>query len=397
MHDRLQCALKYRRRGLQITLCPPNSKKPLGKGWNKKYNGREWPSHRWSEKKIAEAFKVLGELNVGVRLGPQSNIIDFECDGEEAEQSFNQLFEGVAVPKTPTFQSTRGKHRLFAWNRELERLGKAEVRYGALELRLGANDKGAHSLLPPSTTDGFTRRWLIPIDECKPAQVPDTVIQRLIASLGLQNNNHPTNTEGRIVNTETQAIAYVSKSLCNPSDPAIRDAVAQSLPSAKGHRHRRIFYFVRKLKAIPSLAGADHRSLRPIVQEWHQQALPRIGTKSFDETWADFGYAWHNAKYPAGDGPIMDIYRRALIQPLPSIAQSYETPTVKSLIALCRELQRSTGKKPFFLACRTAGELLGISYVYAAKWLRMLVDDGVLKLVTHKGPHSAAEYRYLSD
>ena len=55
------------------------------------------------------------------------------------------------------------------------------------------------------------------------------------------------------------------------------------------------------------------------------------------------------------------------------------------------------GDEPFYLDCRTAGRLLGIHYVLANKWLRLLVMDGVLSLVSRGIRNKASEYRYIAD
>jgi len=66
------------------------------------------------------------------------------------------------------------------------------------------------------------------------------------------------------------------------------------------------------------------------------------------------------------------------------------------LVALCWELQQQAGDGPFFLGCRDAGRLLGVSFQRGAKWLRRLVYDGVLVRISKgaKATGKASEYRY---
>ena len=276
-----------------------------------------------------------GELNVGCLWGPRSKLIDIEQDSDDDKAAFAELFHGVDAPVTPTFQSTRGPHRIFSWHPKLDNIGKATIHYKGLEVKIGANGKGSQSLLPPSTTNRFSRRWLIPLDDCPPAKLPDLVIDRLFSD---------SSSSRQIVYTETQAIACVSVSLCKHPSEAIGEAIAASLPTGTGHRHRRLFHFARLLKAIPSLASADVQSLRPIMQEWYRQALPKIGTRNFDESWTDFAHAWRNVRFPAGQEPIRMMYEQALLAPLPPIAERYETVEVKRLIVLCRALQQASAR-----------------------------------------------------
>ena len=86
-------------------------------------------------------------------------------------------------------------------------------------------------------------------------------------------------------------------------------------------------------------------------------ALPAIATKDFETTWDDFVVAWGNVRYPAGKGPLDEIYRAGLLN-MPAIAQEYKVQGVRNLVALCRELQQEAGEQPFFLACRPAAAVL---------------------------------------
>lgn len=91
------------------------------------------------------------------------------------------------------------------------------------------------------------------------------------------------------------------------------------------------------------------------------------------------------------------IYNQAISEPLPAIASNYGVPEIRRLIVLCRALQHNTGEKPFYLACRTAGSVLGISHVLANKWLNLLVLDEVLKCEFVGNQGKASRYRYQGD
>ena len=68
---------------------------------------------------------------------------------------------------------------------------------------------------------------------------------------------------------------------------------------------------------------------------------------------------------------------------------------LRLLVALCWELQAHAGDRPWPLACRAAHRLLGVSHTTAADWLFLLVQDGVLELVTagSQAGLKASEYR----
>jgi hypothetical protein len=181
----------------------------------------------------------------------------------------------------------------------------------------------------------------------------------------------------------------------------IQGIIGATLPKAQGQRNRSIFELCRRLKAVPALASADVATLRPIVAEWHTQALPAITTQAFIETWADFVLGWERVKYPAGQGKIDEAFQRAGAAPPPATAGKLypaDSP-ILLLAALCRELQRMTGNTNFFLDCRTAAGLLGVpSPTTAWRWLNVLCADGILK-AGEKGSlamHKASRFRYIA-
>jgi hypothetical protein len=98
MTERHDAARQYYRIGLPITLCPPGEKKPLGEGWDDKNPGRAWQRKRWDPKEIDRAFKVRGDLNVGILFGPSSGLIDIEEDSREDSRAFAVLVQRLSAP-----------------------------------------------------------------------------------------------------------------------------------------------------------------------------------------------------------------------------------------------------------------------------------------------------------
>ncbi|MBX3442853.1 MAG: hypothetical protein KF774_10635 [Planctomyces sp.] len=186
---------------------------------------------------------------------------------------------------------------------------------------------------------------------------------------------------------------------CEHCEDSVEVAILGCLPSGPGERRRKLFELARRLKAAREYASADASELRDIVLRWHQQALPAIQTKGWAETWSDFLDAWRNVRFAAGSGAIEAAFRRAVASVPPAIAGQYDSPPVRSLIAFARELQRIAGDgKAFFLDGRTAGRLIGCDQTWAARMLRMLVVDGVLRRVStgQRATGKASEYLYLA-
>jgi hypothetical protein len=181
MNDTHAEAHKLHRAKLPITLCPPGSKKPLGEGWDAKQDGLAWQKKRWTLKEIDQAFKLRGELNVGVLCGPRSGLMDIEYDSGDGEAGLLELFDGD-VPVAPTFHSRRSPHRIVRSDPDLNVIDKATIHYGPLEIKLGANGKAAHSPWPPSIANGVRREWLdgLIYFECDPPALSKGTRQRLL-------------------------------------------------------------------------------------------------------------------------------------------------------------------------------------------------------------------------
>ncbi len=87
---------------------------------------------------------------------------------------------------------------------------------------------------------------------------------------------------------------------------------------------------------------------------------------------------------------------------LPVEAADYEQKKLRLLVAFCREIQRAAPGVQFFLSCRTAGGLLGISHTKAAEWLRLLVADDILEekekggINKDTGEQRASRYLYIA-
>lgn len=382
MNELHEAALEYHRRKLPITLCI--GKRPLGK---------DWPNKRYTIKTINQQFRECPTLNVGVRLG---EFVDIEYDAAGGERALAELFEGN-VPVAPTWESKRGRHRLFRAHPDLVQIGKATINVGPLEIRLGANGKAAQSLLPPSVSDGFVRKWKLSLDECDPPALPEQVVKQLLSNFPGERVEMAEGKAGLTQTHSTACVSVYSVSLCKPSPLTVVEAIRRTLPSEVGHRRRQIFGFVRRLKGMPQYATADLSTLLPVVQQWHNAALPFIGTKDFDTTFSDFAEAWINAKFAIGEGPLKEVYLSALTKPLPKCAEHYQCDSLRRMVLLCRELQQRAGNEPFYLACRSAGDVLGVTHVVANKWLRLLAYERILEVITPGTRHRASEYRYCGD
>ena len=181
----------YLRLGWALT--PAKGKEAINVGWgNDRLTQGEAETH------------VANGGTLGIVMGPASGVIDVEGDDEDAETTIEKLFQGE-TPPTPSFQSSRGIHRLFKYDPVLEGIDKAKaksdrrgkVTVNGIEFRLGVNGKQIMSLAPPSTTDGFTRHWLSGLspDDVEPAPLPQAIIDRLLSGRKHERNGRATATD----------------------------------------------------------------------------------------------------------------------------------------------------------------------------------------------------------
>ena len=164
----LETALRYASYGWRVVPIKPGGKVPIaGKDWQKKATS--------DPEKIAAWWEATPNANVGIALGEDSGIIDFEGDGPEAEKTFLAIF-GHDPPVTCTYTSQRGKHRIFRYRGDLPGQGKNHFKVGDLEIRTGYGGKGAQSVFPPSVhAEGAQYTWIVSDEDCPPAEISDAV------------------------------------------------------------------------------------------------------------------------------------------------------------------------------------------------------------------------------
>jgi hypothetical protein len=179
------------------------------------------------------------------------------------------------------------------------------------------------------------------------------------------------------------------------------ELIQRTLPAGPGERHRQLFHFARLLRAIPAFTDSDPSLLEPYVRQWFDAVLPKIRTKNFETSRRDFNDGWNRIRYAAGACGLEAAINRALVATIPPEADHFRSPKLRLLVCLCRELQRQHGDRQFFLSCRDAARVVGLtgnkSHVTAWKWLRKLCHEGILKLLSSGSmlKRKANEYQYL--
>lgn len=186
----LRAALDYASRGWRIVPLYGTHKNGNCECSNARDPGHEGSAGKhprlseWETKATTDEEMILSwwsrwpTSNLGVVMGEVSGLIDFDCDSEEADQTYLRLFDGKP-PVVPTYQSRRGKHRLFKWRPDLPNPDKARFKIGSLDVLTGYGAKGQQSVFPPSHRGDLQYKWLISPDEAELGEITDDMVARL--------------------------------------------------------------------------------------------------------------------------------------------------------------------------------------------------------------------------
>jgi hypothetical protein len=157
--------------------CPTPGKHPSGgSGWQHRATDDEDEISHWFE-----CLEDHTRVNVGVRLGASSGIIDVEFDSPDAEAALKRF--GLDKIDTPAYSSGRGVHRIFAHEDWMPDSGVVKVE--GIEVRIGGGERASQSVIPPSWhKSGKQYQWLPgrSPDEVNPAKLPAEFRDAVLAS-----------------------------------------------------------------------------------------------------------------------------------------------------------------------------------------------------------------------
>lgn len=386
--------------------------------------GAKLPAVRWKRYQTARAdvrtlrrwFGDGAQHGIGVVFGAVSGDLAAR-DFDEREAYVRWATGNPDLARTlPTMETHRGCQVFFcaeprAIDALRQRIGKPRntgaIPLGDGELRVGI---GCYSMLPPSRhPKGSVYRWRVPlpigplplVDPVEAGLAPNLVVQQKCAECAESTEANGANRGTQRVSENTEAIGCARDESPPPENwpEPVQRAILESLPERVGKRHEQVFDLARALKGLAQFRDAPVDALIPYLKRWHEMGVRQrvIGTEPFEESEIDFRRAWPNVRFPKGAEPMAAIFAAACATPAPSCAERYEQPGLRTLVALCRELQRAAGDGPFFLSCRTAGQLLDVDHSTASRWLFLLAAHGIIR-EEEKGKvetRKASRYRYL--
>jgi hypothetical protein len=357
VNDLLAAALDYRRRGWAVI---PVRGKHAATRW------KRYQAHPPGEKTLRRLFRRHDITGLAALTGRASGglaVRDF--DRAAAYEHWASRYPLLAAA-LPTVKTARGFH-VYG---QLDEDAYAELGDG--ELRA---DPGHYVLLPPSRhPDGPAYAWRV--------SLPTAGLPALHGSLTRPQQPHAGAADPVPPSTSSTNIAWWT---C---------LILGCLPTGPGQRNRRVFEFARRLKgAKPDATPAE---LRHALREWHRRALPHIRTKDFDESWSDFTTAWERVRRPAGQSLAAAV--AAADDVPPAVERLGYDGALRRLAALCWQLARQWGHKPFPLGCEVAEDYLNTSARQAARLLKTLRFDKVLERVKKgtKASGQASEYLFTA-
>lgn len=384
-------ALEYHNKGLCIIPIRDGTKKPAVK-W------QQYQKDRPTEAKLAEWFGNGKYTNLAVVCGAVSgNLAVLDLDSEQRCQWWTNAHPELA--KTlPTVKTNKGLHIYFQAQPFRKKNGN--------EMDLLC--EGAYVILPPSKD----KSWVISLNGELPLIDPFTLG---LEQFGINRSELPfaSNKDFTEETEDTEDIEDIEeieeieairvkvvnfKELEKDIKSKVLTAISATKPSMNGYRNKLVFQYCRWLKGIEMFANMAAKQVKSLCREWHSAALPNIGTKPFDETWADFACGWNRVKYPKGDGMLKEALQKALeAKNRLSAENDYDTEEVQLLVRVCYELQRLQGKKPFWLSCYSAGNILGVSHTQANQYLQMIEADDIIKCVQQNTTNLAKRYKFLGN
>lgn len=227
--------------------CKKPGKHPRLSKWQTKATGDAQQINKW--------WQSWPTANIGLVLGPSSQVFDIEYDDAEGEATAAELLAHI---KTPKYKSHRSTHYLFHFAEWL-RPPKAVLNWRGLELRFGTDDLGALSIVPPSLhASGNRYEWLlhpakVGIAE-PPAWIPDAITQALEAS--------PATTKPKKSESPQNGISFVMRGEA--------ETLENHPGESEGNRHRKLLELVGRQIGISGANG----NLPALALAWGSRCSP---------------------------------------------------------------------------------------------------------------------------
>jgi hypothetical protein len=239
--------------------------------------GRNTAKHPVTARGVNDATtdpKTLGQYftgqydgaNIALACGESSGVWVIDVDDYDALAALEA--KHGPLPGTPVSQTGRGFQYFFRWRPELANLKNATRFCGALDVRT----TGGYVILPPSVhATGKTYKWIVPPDDCEPADAPEWLI-----ALCPKRDDPPTATATvPPTPTETTTNPFTIHAEARVGD-RVRTYLDRTPPAVSGENGHATTYGVlcRLFEAFPELRERDEDELLTLLETWNERCLP---------------------------------------------------------------------------------------------------------------------------
>ncbi len=369
---------------------------PIGAGGKTPPRGVKWERYQEGARPSDEEFRrwfSRGDV-AGLAVIHRDGLCVRDFDDSQAYDHWQAHYPELAK-SLPAVKTARGYHVYFRCPSAMYK------KFGDGELRVGS---GHYTIVPPSAhASGAIYQWMIEpngdipiIDDPKTAGlVPasDEHNRELLSKdrLPVTPLNPPLLSESDVSDesdmSDMSDVFDVSKL---GLDEASWAAIKSTLPTAAGQRNRRIFNLVMVLRRQ---GFQSVQQCKPIVQFWHQRALPAIRTKNFLETWTDFLNAWENYD-PEKEGRLGRAIAKATALTPPASIAEFQDELLNVVCCTCHVLAIE-GKGRFWLSGRALALPLGVDHRRVYDCVDVLIFEGIIKVVQEHSPKRAREFEWL--
>lgn len=295
----LVAALAYVARGWSaIPLCPPNHKGVPDEhdaSCTSPGKAPPWPWKTYQERLPKEPelklfWKRVPDCNVGIVMGPVSNLIGLDVDGQAGFDLLMQISDGN-IPETLEFKTGSGRRLLFKWPGFEVNIKSIKVG-GKEAIRILA--KGSQTVAPPSIHEnGNQYSWSTGHDpeSIEPAECPEWLKSHLLMQAG----------DGPAVSTSHQPAAVPQGQAI---DARVQAYLAKCPPSISGSGgHERTLKvatgLVRGFALAPSIALAWLKVYNQSCQPpWSEKELEHKIGEAENYTKLELGYLLKDAGQP---------------------------------------------------------------------------------------------------
>lgn len=364
---------------------------------------KDWPQGASCDAaQIAKWFAKWPDANFGVATGAGSGIIALDFDGDQGRQTLDQMTtDDPSILETRVHQTGNiGAHLFYQY--------PGFPVANSVRLLPGMDVRGDNGLiiLPPSVHLSG-RRYAV-TSELPIATLPPAILEKIHdhcrchkeSSGGLKRFEEK---QSKLKQGEKKEEVHFQTIPTVPPE-RIEWALKESLPHGPGRRNKQVFQLARHLQAIEGITQKiSANAFRRVVERWHNMLFEVAARRGFnvagdfEETWADFRYAWTRVRHPVGQ-TLQPVFDSAVqmdsdgeVSPLVWNSLEYfrrtENRSMRLLVTVLYELALRAGDDPFSLACDAGAfqfRRVGVDEA-SGKWLhrRLLAvtDDQVIACV----------------